>query len=440
VSASKSFAKAGTYTVRLKVTDDNGDSTTIAHTVTVANRKPVPSFTISPNPTSTGQAVSFESTSSDPDGTIASQAWDLDNNGVFDNGTGATASKTFASAGTYTVALKVTDDNGDSATKTGTVTIDNRAPTAKFSFTPTTPSSGDLVTFSSDSTDVDGTIASQAWDLNDDGKYDDGTGTTAQHTFAKGGAYAVHLRVTDSDGVSSFATHTVTVSGRPPSASFTVDPQAVITGEPSHFDAAASTDPDGTIAKYLWDLDGDGTFETDTGTSPVTSRFYATPGNVIVGLRVVDDDGQTAETQRTVTVNEAPPFADGPTVPPPDTQPLPGVDPTPGPPDPVPTHQPKPGKPPRGSLRVLTHSLREALRRGLPLRFSSTEAATAQFKVLTGSKTLASKKRLVGAGRSSIRLRLPAKISAPRGMVTVKMTLIGANSLSRTYTAKVVLR
>ena len=33
------------------------------------------------------------------------------------------------------------------------------------------------------------------------------------------------------------------------------------------FDASASADPDGTIAKYEWDLDGNGTYETDTGTT-----------------------------------------------------------------------------------------------------------------------------------------------------------------------------
>ena len=33
------------------------------------------------------------------------------------------------------------------------------------------------------------------------------------------------------------------------------------------FDGSASTDTDGTIAKYEWDLDGNGTYETDTGTT-----------------------------------------------------------------------------------------------------------------------------------------------------------------------------
>jgi hypothetical protein len=37
------------------------------------------------------------------------------------------------------------------------------------------------------------------------------------------------------------------------------------------FDASGSSDPDGSIAKYTWDLDGNGTFEKTT-TTPKTSR------------------------------------------------------------------------------------------------------------------------------------------------------------------------
>jgi PKD repeat protein len=398
----------------------------------------VAAFTISPNPTSTGQTVTFDSaTSSDPDGTIKSVAWDLDNDGAFDDGTAATASKSFDTAGTYTVRLQVTDDDGASATKSGTVTIDNRAPTAKFSFTPTTPASGQDVTFTSESTDPDGSIASQAWDLDADGAFDDGTATTATHAFAKRGSYLVHLKVTDTSGDTSTATQAVSVTNRRPAAAFSVAPQTVVTGEPTHLDATASTDPDGSIKTYLWDLDGDGNFETDTGTTPETSRFYGQPGNVIVALEVIDDDGATDVTQRTVTVNEAPPFADGPTVPPPDTNPLPGVDPTPGPPDPVPNPQPKPGKPPRGSVRVLSKSLSESLRRGLPVRFSSSEAATAKFAVMMGKRKIGSKTKLVGAGRSSLRLKLSRR---PHGRLTVKMTLIDAGGLSRAYSVRVTLR
>jgi YD repeat-containing protein len=431
-TASRSFPKAGPYVVRLKVTDDDGGSATIEHTVTATNRMPTAAFQISPNPTSPRQTVTFTSTSSDPDGTIASQAWDLNDDGKFDDGTGASASRSFSRPGTYKVWLKVTDDDGGSATLSRTVTISNRAPAALFSADPVAPSTGDPVTFTSASTDPDGPVASQSWDLDDDGQFDDGTGATASRSFAKSGSYTVRLQVVDPDGMSSVASEVLTVGGRPPVASFTVSPQSVITGQPATFDAIGSTDPDGSVVRYQWDLDGNGVYETDTLTNPKTSRFYGSPGNVVVGLLVTDDDGKVSSTQRTITVKPAPPFADHPNVPPPDDG-LPGGNPGPNPdPQPRPTQ-----KPPRGSLRVLSHNLRAALKRGLPLRFSSSQAATARFRITAGALKVGSLTKLVGAGRSSIRVKLTRK---PRQRLTVKMTLIGVGSLSRTYTVKTLLR
>ena len=45
------------------------------------------------------------------------------------------------------------------------------------------------------------------------------------------------------------------------------------------FNGSGSNDPDGTIAKYEWDLDGNGSYETDTGTTATTTKSYADPGD-----------------------------------------------------------------------------------------------------------------------------------------------------------------
>ncbi|MFA1545204.1 PKD domain-containing protein [Actinomadura chokoriensis] len=58
--------------------------------------------------------------SADPDGSIASYAWDF---GDGENGTGATPQHTYGEAGEYTVKLTVTDDRGGTGTKTQTVTV-----------------------------------------------------------------------------------------------------------------------------------------------------------------------------------------------------------------------------------------------------------------------------------------------------------------------------
>ena len=56
-----------------------------------------------------------------------------------------------------------------------------------------------------------------------------------------------------------------------PIPSFTASPNPAQVGQLVSFDGSASTDPDGTIAKYEWDLDGNGSYETSTGATPTTT-------------------------------------------------------------------------------------------------------------------------------------------------------------------------
>ena len=70
------------------------------------------------------------------------------------------------------------------------------------------------------------------------------------------------------------------------------------------FDATASADPDGAVAGYAWDLDGDGTFETATGARPTASGVYPADAQVEVGLRVVDPHGGSDEARRLLLVGD----------------------------------------------------------------------------------------------------------------------------------------
>ena len=90
-----------------------------------SNQPPSASFTYSPASPRVRETVTFTSTSSDPDGSVTSQTWDLDNDGEFDDANGATASSSFAKKGTYVVRLRVVDDRGASSVASRSVSVAN---------------------------------------------------------------------------------------------------------------------------------------------------------------------------------------------------------------------------------------------------------------------------------------------------------------------------
>jgi YD repeat-containing protein len=184
----------------------------------------------------------------------------------------------------------------------------NNPPKAAFTISPTKANPGQTVTYNaSGSSDTDGSIAKYEWDLDGNGSYETSTGTTPTVTkaYATPGTYQIGLRVTDNEGSTATATSPLTVQ-QPPTASFTLSPNPSQQGQTVTFNGAASSDPDGTVVKYEWDLDGNGTFETNTGTTPTTTKSYPTGGTYQIGLRVTDNNGATGQTTKALNVHRPP--------------------------------------------------------------------------------------------------------------------------------------
>ncbi len=96
---------------------------------------------------------------------------------------------------------------------------------------------------------------------------------------------------------------TVTLGNQAPSVVLT-GPKSVRAKEAATFRAAA-TDPDGTIAAYLFDLDGDGTYELDSDGIAEATTTYRTRGRRTIGVQVLDDSGAAAFASWTVNVTRA---------------------------------------------------------------------------------------------------------------------------------------
>ncbi len=247
-------------------------------------------------------SVSFSAAGSfDDDGSIAKYEWDLDGQPGFERSTTADhVTQRYSTTGDLPARVRVTDNRG--ATDIASITIKaHRAPVARFTGRSVAVV-GEGLTFTSDSTDDNG-IASQAWDMDGDGTFER-TGTQQSTSFGTTGPHKVSLRVTDILGAVSTTSLTVRVH-RPPTALITTQPPAPVVNLPTTLDGSRSSD-DGSIAKYEWDLNGDGTFETSTGAVARATTTFTAVGPATVGLRVTDDDGATDQTRLTVQVAATP--------------------------------------------------------------------------------------------------------------------------------------
>jgi PKD repeat protein len=308
-TAQRSFDNPGTKTVRLRVTDSDGGSDTATKTIDVPSQPPTASFVYSPSNPLSLQAVTFTSTSSDPDGEIAQTRWDTDGDNNFnDDGSDIEAERTFNTAGPKTVRLRVTDDDGNTVTTSQVLQIGNRPPTAVIS-APTAALKNTNITFKSDdsanpSTDLDGSITKREWDIDGDG-FDDGTSAQITKSFSTTGPRTIRLRVTDNLGLTHTDVHVIDIGGNAsPAASFTVSPTTTPVSYTDVTFHSTSTDSDGTITKTEWDLDGDGVFEKN---GPTVVHKFTVPGPAFVTMRVTDDDNSAQTLARIVTVlNQGP--------------------------------------------------------------------------------------------------------------------------------------
>jgi sugar lactone lactonase YvrE len=107
------------------------------------------------------------------------------------------------------------------------------------------------------------------------------------------------VKVTPSGGQSTLSSgplfnHPVgiaVVRNRPPVASLRLSQSVVAAGKRVDLDASGSRDPEGLTMVYEWDLDGNGSFETASGTTPTAMPLFTSEGVRTLAVRVTDPHG-----------------------------------------------------------------------------------------------------------------------------------------------------
>ena len=270
------YAAAGSYSVRLIVTNDKSCSDTLTKTVTVFP-KPTPAFTINDaNQCVEGNKFVLTNTSTLATG-VMSYKWNFVDGNISGN---ANPVHSYTSAGTYTIKLVVVTDKGCSDSTSQTVTV-NPKPTAAFEINNLAQCvNGNNFSFTNKSTIATGTMNYQ-W------SFGNGAGSSLKypsHVYANAGTYSVQLIVTSGEGCKDTLVQSVQVYPKP-TIDFTLnDPTQCITGNDVVLNNISAITA-GTIS-YNWNF-GDG----NTSSSINESHNYSTSGNFNIKLTGISDKG-----------------------------------------------------------------------------------------------------------------------------------------------------
>ncbi|MEM7000739.1 MAG: PKD domain-containing protein, partial [Pseudomonadota bacterium] len=319
------YTDDGTYTVTLTVTDDDGGVGSDTLMVLVNDLAPTVVLT-GDNALTEGDTGAYDASGSTsaPDA-IVGYEWDWDYDGTFDAAadSGAMATHLFPENGTFTVAVRVTDDDGSQTIGTLDVVVANANPVVEAGADQNNVQIGatialDPATFT-DAGVLDTHTATIDWGdgSSEAGSVAQGSGSgavTGTHAYASAGNYVVTVTVTDDDGgvgSDTFNVEVVATPNTPPLVD--AGPDSSIQEGQSVVSAGQFVDPDDD----LWSATVD--YGEGAGPQPLAlnadktfslANVYEQDGVYIVTVTVSDDAGGSASDTAQVTVGNVAPVAD----------------------------------------------------------------------------------------------------------------------------------
>jgi gliding motility-associated-like protein len=285
------YTAAGTYTVTLVVTDQNGIADPeVKPAYIIVNPLPQTDFTFTGNGCTVPFDVTF--TNASAAGPNITYAWD------FGNGQTSTATNppavTYSTAGTFPISLTVTNTTtGCVNTLVQDIVVSNFAAGIN---APTDACIGEPVIITDQST-----VGANQWNWD----FGNGQTSTSQNTstvYTTAGTYTISLLSQNTNsGCQDVATHTITVNPLP-TPGFVANPTIGCAPFSVNF---TNTSPAGG-SSYLWNY-GDGS--TATGFSP-GPHVYTANGSYSVTLSMIDANGCPGTTTQIDVITVTAPIVD----------------------------------------------------------------------------------------------------------------------------------
>ncbi len=296
-STTHSYESAGTFSVSLTITDAAGETDTDTQSVIVTEAAVPLEASFSGTPLS-GEAPLTVSFTDESEGEPTGWEWNFGDGSALS--TDPKPSHEYTSQGDYTVTLTVKNDDGpDTKIQEDYITViapvTEKPPVASFNTNGATGDAPLTVKFTDISPAFNGaSIAIRKWDFGDGSGIIIITEPNTEHTFESVKSYTVRLTVTDSAGLSSSTTETITAEN-PLMADFKFSRENPKADEKVTFIDQSDGYPD----KWVWDFD-----DTTGSESEDPTHTFTKDGEYDVKLIIRKDGFPSDSVTKTITVGE----------------------------------------------------------------------------------------------------------------------------------------